>query len=91
MNLSVIAILYIKGSDYYFIISLISKNGYKLNAKCWFDQKSPNIIKYKNLLPYIKMGREILTFGDIEIEKNKFYHHKTTIFLKDIGIENELL
>ena len=37
------------------------------------------------------MGREILTFGDIEIEKNKFYHHKTTIFLKDIGIENELL
>ena len=40
MNLSVIAILYIKGSDYYFIISLISKNGYKLNAKCLFDQKT---------------------------------------------------
>ena len=26
------------------------------------------------------MGTEILTFGDIEIEKNKFYHHKTSIF-----------
>ena len=23
------------------------------------------------------MGEEILTFGDIEIEKNKFYCHKT--------------
>ena len=23
------------------------------------------------------MGKEILTFGDIEIEKNQFYHHKT--------------
>ena len=26
------------------------------------------------------MGKEILTFGDIEIEKNKFYHHKISIF-----------
>ena len=26
------------------------------------------------------MGKEILTFEDIEIEKNKFYHHKTPIF-----------
>ena len=26
------------------------------------------------------MGKEILMFEDIEIEKNKFYHHKTPIF-----------
>ena len=26
------------------------------------------------------MGKEILTFGDIEIEKKKFYHNKTPIF-----------
>ena len=26
------------------------------------------------------MGREILTFGNIEIEKNKLYHHITPIF-----------
>ena len=26
------------------------------------------------------MGKEILTFGNIEIEKSKFYHHKTPIF-----------
>ena len=28
--------------------------------------------KHKNLLSHIKMGKEILTLGDIEIEKNKF-------------------
>ena len=26
------------------------------------------------------MGKAILTFGDIEIEKNEFNHHKTPIF-----------
>ena len=26
------------------------------------------------------MGKEILTFGDIENKKNKFYHHKALIF-----------
>ena len=26
------------------------------------------------------MGKEILTFGNIEIEKNKFYRHKTPNF-----------
>ena len=28
------------------------------------------------------MGKEILTFGNIEIEKNKFYLHKPPIFLE---------
>ena len=28
------------------------------------------------------MGKEILTFGDTEIEKIKFYHHKSPIFYK---------
>ena len=26
------------------------------------------------------MGKEILTFSNIEIKKNKFYYHKTPIF-----------
>ena len=30
------------------------------------------------------MGKEILTFGDTEIEKNKFYCNKTPIFIKNI-------
>ena len=33
------------------------------------------------------MGKEILTFGNIEIEKNKFYRHKTPILLEDVDIE----
>ena len=37
------------------------------------------------------MGKEILTFGDIEIEKNKFYHHKIAIFLGDVDIEKVLV
>ena len=38
---------------------------------------------YRNLLAHIKMGKEILTFGDIKIEKkNFFYHHKSPIFQK---------
>ena len=32
------------------------------------------------------MGKEILTFGDIEIEKNRFYRNKTPIFLKTVDI-----
>ena len=36
----------------------------------------------KNLLSHIKMGKDILTFGDTEIEKNKFYHHKSPVFLR---------
>ena len=33
------------------------------------------------------MSKEILTFGDNEIEKNKFYRHEKSIFLKDVDIE----
>ena len=32
-------------------------------------EKKCNIIKHKNLLSHIKMGKWIITFGDIEIEK----------------------
>ena len=33
------------------------------------------------------MGKEILTFADIEIEKQKFYRYKSPTFLKDEDIE----
>ena len=36
--------------------------------------------KHKNLLSPIKMGKEIATFGDIEIKKHTFYHYKSPIF-----------
>ena len=37
------------------------------------------------------MGKEILTFGNIETEKNKFYLHEITIFLKDVDIGKVLV
>ena len=37
------------------------------------------------------MGKEILTIGDIEIEKDKLYRHKTPIFLEDVNINNILV
>ena len=39
-------------------------------------------MKHYNLLSYIKIGKEVLTFGDIEIENYKFYRYKSPIFLK---------
>ena len=32
------------------------------------------------------MGKEILTFGNIEIEKNKFCRHKTPALEGDVSI-----
>ena len=37
------------------------------------------------------MGEGILTFDNIEIEINKFYHHKTLIILGDVYIEKVLV
>ena len=45
----------------------------------------------KNLLSHIKMGKEILTSMVIEIEKNKFYRHKSAISLKDVDIGKVLV
>ena len=37
------------------------------------------------------MGKEILTFGDIEIGKDKFYRYKSPIFLEDVDYHNVLV
>ena len=37
------------------------------------------------------MGKETLTFGDIKIEKNKFYLNKTPTLLKDVDIAKLLV
>ena len=37
------------------------------------------------------MGKEILTFENIEIEENKFYRHKSPILLNDIDTEKVLV
>ena len=71
VSLSDIAILNIKGSDYRCIISLFRKNeAIKSMQNTDLTEKSGALQSIKNLISYIKMGKEILTFGDIEIEKN---------------------
>ena len=37
------------------------------------------------------MGKEILTFDNIEIEKNKYYPHDTPILIGDEDIEKVLV
>ena len=89
MNLSDIPILNIKGSDYRCIISGSGKSEaiIKCHGKYRFDRKVRNIKNLKKIFSYIKIGKEFLTFADIEIQKNKFYRHKSAIFLKDVYIE----
>ena len=36
------------------------------------------------------MSKEILTFRDMEIDKNKFYFHKSPALLRDVDIEKVL-
>ena len=70
MNLSNIAILNIKGSDYCCIISLISKvESISLNQNAKLTQ---NIVKHTKLLSPIKMGKIILTFSNTKNEKINF-------------------
>ena len=76
-ELSDIAILNIKGADYCCIISGISKSK-AINIMYIIDlTKKWNIIKDKNLLSLLKMGEKTSTFGDIGIEKDSFYLHKS--------------
>ena len=37
------------------------------------------------------MGKEMLTFGNIEIEKNIFYRQKSPIYLEDVDIKKVLV
>ena len=81
INLSDAAILNIKDSDYCCIISLINKNeAVNIMQNADLTEKSRILWNIKNLLSSIKIGKEILTFGDIEIKKKNFYHNKTPIF-----------
>ena len=41
----------------------------------------------KKIFSHIKVGKEIVTSGDTEIEKNNFYQHQNPIFLEDVDIE----
>ena len=49
-------------------------------------------LQNKNLLSHIKLGKDILMLGRIEIEqKNFFYFHESLIFKKVVFIEKILV
>ena len=54
-------------------------------------EKRATLQNMKNLFLYLKMSKEIFTFSNIEIEKNKFCHHKTPTFLGDVDTEKVLV
>ena len=62
----------------------------KLMQNTTWTEKSEKFLKHKNLLSLIKTGKEILTFGNIEIEKSKFYRHKNPVPIRGIVIEKVL-
>ena len=67
MNLGDIAILNIKGSDYRCLISKNETINLMQNAD--LTEKKRSIIKHETVLSHIKIGKEILTFGDIKTKK----------------------
>ena len=62
----------------------------KLMQNTTWTEKSEKFLKHKKLLSHIKTRKEILTFGNIEIEKSKFYRHKNPVPIRGVVIEKVL-
>ena len=76
-NLSDIAILKIKNVDYLCIITGISKiEAINLMKNIDLTEKSRISLKHKNLLSYIKVGKNIFMLGNIGIEENTFWEDR---------------
>ena len=91
-NFSDIAILNIKNANYRSIVSVINKiEAINLMQNADLMEIIETLQSIKNLLLYMKIGKEILTFEDIETEKNKFHRNKILLFLKDVDIEKVLV
>ena len=90
-NLSDISILNIKGSAYRCIISFISKNeAVNLLQNADVTEKVEHDKRSKIHFYIKKTDKEILTFGNIEIEQN-LNRHKTPILLEDVDIKKVLV
>ena len=53
--------------------------------------KKWNIIKHKIFLSDIKMGKEVITFGNVDIKKRKFHHYKNLTYLNDANVNSILI
>ena len=91
MNLSNVAVLNMKASYCHCIISSIIKNEtINLMQNVDLTEKMEHY-KTNILFSYIKMVKETARFGNIKIENNKFYRHKTPIILGDVDIEKVVI
>ena len=68
------------GSADYHCINKISKHDVINLLKNVDLTENAEHYKTWNFILYIKMGKETITFDDIETEKPNFYHYKTPIF-----------
>ena len=70
MKLSDIAILSIKGTNYCCMINGFSKNeAINFLKNVDMTEKSGTLQNIRNSFSHVKIGKEILTFGNTEIEK----------------------
>ena len=94
INLNKIAILDINGADYRCIINGISKSGAsKLlkNVDLTKKEYQKDFKNYKKFIPIHKMGTEIITFGNIKVEKYKFHQYKSPFSINDVDISKIVL
>ena len=85
INLEDIGILSIHGVDYHFnIYGNIKNDAVNFLQNANLNEKR-NVIKIK-IITMFKMGKEIVTFGDIEVEKHKFHQHKKSVLIEDVNI-----
>ena len=81
LKLSGITILNINSVDYCCIITGISKcEAVNVLQKADLNEKRRTLQNIINLFSNIKIGKYIITFGNIEVEKSKFYRFRSRIF-----------
>ena len=48
------------------------------------EKKNKSLVKKLFFLSYVKMGKEFLKFGEVEIEKQEFHSSKSAITINNI-------
>ena len=73
INLNDIAILSINGADYCYLLRELAKMTLQMYCNMVTWQKKIIDIKINKFITTCKMGKEIVTFGNIEVKKHKFH------------------
>ena len=80
------------GKDFFISVAIFTQVSLApLMQNIDLTEKSGTLLGIKNLLSYIKMGKAILMFGNIEIEKNKLYPNNISTLLGDVDNKKVLI